>query len=70
MPGRPVRIAAERGGVLRDGAGRATLITTHPSALLRLRGRGGYDEAFAALVADLRTAASVAHDAQEEPHVR
>lgn len=31
--------------------------TSHPSAALRLRGREGLDEAFAALVADLRVAA-------------
>ena len=55
--GRPVKIGAERGDVLRDPAGRAVVVTTHPSAVLRLRGRGGFDEAFAALVADLRTAA-------------
>ncbi len=57
--GRPVRVTAERGRVL-DGpeAVGAVVLTTHPSALLRLRGRGGYDEAFAALVADLRTAAA------------
>jgi DNA polymerase len=33
------------------------LVTAHPSAVLRLRGREGWDEAFAALVADLRVAA-------------
>jgi uracil-DNA glycosylase len=32
------------------------LITTHPSAVLRLRGKPGWDEAFDALVADLRAA--------------
>lgn len=56
--GRRVRIGAERGAVL-DGPGeRHAVITTHPSAVLRLRSRGGYDEAFAELVADLRVAAS------------
>ena len=58
--GRPVKIGAERGEVLADPEGRATVVTAHPSAVLRLRGRGGYDEAFAALVADLRTAAEAA----------
>ena len=33
------------------------VVTTHPSAVLRLRGKDGYDEAFAALVDDLRLAA-------------
>jgi DNA polymerase len=55
--GRPVKIGAERGHLLDELPGRQALITTHPSALLRLRGRGGWDEAFEALVADLRVAA-------------
>jgi uracil-DNA glycosylase len=55
--GRPVRIGAERGTVLEGPGGRDTVITTHPSAVLRLRSRGGYAEALAALVADLRVAA-------------
>jgi DNA polymerase len=57
--GRAVRIGAERGHVLEgpDG-GPAVVVTTHPSALLRLRDRGGWDEAFDALVADLRAAAA------------
>lgn len=50
-------------------AGRATLVTTHPSALLRLRGRGGYDDAFAAFVADPRTAADAAVEPKEQRHV-
>lgn len=55
--GRTVRIGAERGSVIEGPDGRDTVITTHPSAVLRLRSRGGYDEALAELVADLRTAA-------------
>ncbi len=55
--GRTVRIGAERGAVLEGPDGRDTVITTHPSAVLRLRSRGGYDEALALLVSDLRTAA-------------
>jgi uracil-DNA glycosylase family protein len=55
--GRPVKIGAERGHLLDELPDRRALITTHPSALLRLRGRGGWDEAFEALVADLRVAA-------------
>jgi DNA polymerase len=57
--GRVVRIGAERGVVLEAG-GRRTVITSHPSAVLRLRGKDGYDEAFAALVADLRVAVEAA----------
>lgn len=56
--GRPAKIGADRGVLLDELPGRRALITTHPSALLRMRGRGGYDEALAELVADLRTAAS------------
>jgi uracil-DNA glycosylase len=55
--GRTVRIGAERGTVIQSPDGRDTVITTHPSAVLRLRSRGGYDDALAQLVADLRVAA-------------
>ena len=61
--GRPVRIGAERGRVLEgaipDSDAKA-LLTAHPSAVLRMRGDPGYDDAYAALVADLKTAAAVA----------
>jgi uracil-DNA glycosylase len=56
--GRPVRIGAERGVVVPD-SDPATVVTTHPSAVLRLRGKEGYVDAFDALVADLRVAAEV-----------
>ena len=64
--GRTVRIGAERGGVIEGPGGRDTVITTHPSAVLRLRSRGGYDEALEQLVDDLRTAAA-AGDPGEGP---
>lgn len=54
--GRNVRIGAERGAVLQAGPRRA-LITTHPSAVLRLRGTPEFDGAFDALVRDLALAA-------------
>jgi DNA polymerase len=57
--GRPVRIGAERGMVL-QAAGRSAVITSHPSAVLRLKGEPGYDEAFDALVSDLRLAVTAA----------
>lgn len=55
--GRTVRIGAERGRVL-DSAGTIAskaivLLTSHPSAVIRMRGDDGFDAAFAALVADL-----------------
>jgi DNA polymerase len=53
--GRDVRIGAERGKLLDPGP---VLITTHPSALLRLRDTAEREAAFDALVADLRTAAA------------
>jgi uracil-DNA glycosylase len=56
--GRPVRIGAERGVVVPD-SDPATVVTTHPSAVLRLRGKEGYCDAFDALVGDLRVAAEV-----------
>lgn len=61
--GRDVRVGAERGRVL-DTPGPLTgdarvLLTSHPSAVIRLRGKDGFDEAFDALVADLTTAAAL-----------
>lgn len=60
--GRPVRIGAERGQVLHEPAEGVPLavITTHPSALLRLRDKADWPEAFDGFVADLRLAASAA----------
>jgi DNA polymerase len=57
--GRPAKIGAERGRLLEPGAlGEApVMITTHPSALLRIRDKGERASAFEALVADLRVAA-------------
>ncbi|MEU4364177.1 UdgX family uracil-DNA binding protein [Promicromonospora sp. NPDC023987] len=57
--GREVRIGAERGRVL-DGEAHEVVVTTHPSALLRLRDRSAYGAELDALVADLRTAAEAA----------
>jgi uracil-DNA glycosylase len=54
--GRPVQIGKERGVPLDELPGRATLITTHPSALLRMRRDSGYDDAFDAFVHDLQVA--------------
>lgn len=57
--GRAVKVTAERGQVIEDPDGGAPVVlTTHPSALLRLRERGGYEEAFRLLVADLGIAAA------------
>jgi DNA polymerase len=53
--GRDVRIGAERGRVLEESDPPA-VVTSHPSALLRTRDPADRDAAFAALVADLRTA--------------
>ena len=57
--GRPVKIGEVRGHVLEEDP-RPVVVTTHPSAVLRLRGRDGYDEAFAGLVSDLALAAPYA----------
>jgi uracil-DNA glycosylase family protein len=59
--GRPVRIGAERGAVLEDAipdSRSKALLTAHPSGVLRMQRDPGYDEAYGALVADLRTAAA------------
>ena len=55
--GRPVRIGAERGKVLDEPENRHTVITTHPSALVRIRDRTDREAAHEALVADLAVAA-------------
>jgi DNA polymerase len=61
--GRAVRIGAERGqvleGAIADSDAKA-LLTAHPSAVLRMQRDPGYDEAYAALVTDLKTAAAAA----------
>lgn len=57
--GRPVRVTAERGNAINGAVGledAKVLITTHPSAVLRLRGKPEWDEAFDAFVADLHAA--------------
>jgi len=54
--GHEVRITEVRGQVVARGP--AVLVTTHPSAVVRLRGRDGFEEAFTALVEDLRAAAT------------
>jgi DNA polymerase len=64
--GQAVRIGELRGEVLdppAEGAARgagAVVVTTHPSALLRLRDRSEWGKAFDGLVADLRAAAEAA----------
>jgi uracil-DNA glycosylase family protein len=60
-----VRLESVRGHVLDElpafaapaEAPPRVLVTAHPSAVLRLRGKDGWDEAFGRLVADLREAA-------------
>jgi uracil-DNA glycosylase len=56
--GRPAKIGAERGRLLDEPEGRRTLITTHPSALLRVRDRSERDAAYDDLLSDLATAAT------------
>ncbi|WP_301182489.1 UdgX family uracil-DNA binding protein [Subtercola boreus] len=60
--GRPASVTKERGRVLDApaalGPGVKVLVTNHPSAVLRMRGEAGFDDALAGLVADLRLAAS------------
>jgi DNA polymerase len=60
--GRSVRIGAERGKLIEpaEPAGPQVVITTHPSALLRLRDRSEWGEAFDELVSDLKVAAAAA----------
>jgi uracil-DNA glycosylase family protein len=57
--GRPVRVGAER-GTLQQIASRQVLLTTHPSAVVRLRGKPEFPDAYAALVGDLQVAVRAA----------
>lgn len=57
--GRPVRISQERGQVQVLGD-RLAVITTHPSAVVRLHGEPDFPKAFDALVADLSIAVGAA----------
>jgi len=59
--GRPAAVGAERGR-LQPARGRLAVVTTHPSALLRLRSTEDRETAFEALVRDLRTAADAARE--------
>ena len=60
--GRSVRIGAERGKLIDPAQpdGPQVVITTHPSALLRLRDRSEWGEAFDGFVADLKVAVAAA----------
>ena len=73
--GRAVRVGAERGRLLEAPAGTSpsgaagtarVLLTTHPSAVLRLRGRPEYPEAFDLLVSDLEIAAAAMDDEPDQ----
>ena len=59
--GRPVRVTAERGRPLEGPAATVpAVLTTHPSALLRIRDRTAYEPELQDLAADLRRAAELA----------
>jgi DNA polymerase len=67
--GRPVRVGAEHGRLLEPGTGTRgarVLLTTHPSAVLRLRGKPEWDDAFDGFVADL-VAARRSHEGDGHP---
>jgi uracil-DNA glycosylase family protein len=51
--GRSVRVTEERGRFLSDGA-RAVFLTTHPSAILRLREKSERDEAYRQFVHEMK----------------
>lgn len=55
--GRPVKVTQERGRPLDVDTPYEVVVTTHPSALLRLRDRGDYADELRRLAADLRAAA-------------
>jgi uracil-DNA glycosylase len=56
--GRPVAITRERGRLITNpDRSESVVVTTHPSAVLRLRGKDQFDQAMDAFIADLETAA-------------
>ncbi|PFG31524.1 UdgX family uracil-DNA binding protein [Paramicrobacterium agarici] len=58
--GRPTKVTAERGHPLvADGRDQSVVVTTHPSAVLRVREEAQRDAAFAALVDDLIVARDI-----------
>ena len=57
LAGRDVRIQKDRGRFLESRWAKRLLITTHPSALLRLSDRGEFDTQYSLLVNDLAMAA-------------
>ncbi|MGX9346458.1 UdgX family uracil-DNA binding protein [Microbacterium sp. KNMS] len=61
--GAPVKIGEARGTVLEsaDASATPTIVTAHPSSLLRIREATDRQTAFDRLVDDLRTAARIAH---------
>lgn len=60
--GRKVVLRDERGKRLRSIFGIETVVTIHPSALLRLRGHGGdFEGEYARFVSDLRAAREILH---------
>jgi DNA polymerase len=65
--GRPVTIAAVRGQVLESRFGNPTLVTVHPSAMLRTRDSETRHAMMRQFVADLRQAARVAGKQDERP---
>lgn len=64
--GRNVVLSRERGRLLAFPDGHQGIVTTHPSAVLRARGEEVRDRMLDALVADLRQAAAMATQPQEE----
>jgi DNA polymerase len=58
--GRPVTITASRGRILVSTFGHPTVVTVHPSAILRTRDSGDRERMMRQFVADLRVAARVA----------
>jgi DNA polymerase len=58
--GHDVKVTEVRGEVVgATEAGVPVVVTTHPSAVVRLRGKEGYRDAFGRLAEDLRRAAAI-----------
>ena len=64
--GRTVKVGAERGSVIEEGGRPRTVLTTHPSALLRVKDVDEREAGIEALAADLRLAARTAGTGSED----
>ena len=62
IAGRPITMSRERGRLIRLGDGCNALATVHPAAILRIREETSRNDAYRALIADLKRAKRLVED--------